>query len=153
MSTLNLPEIINISKAEETKSKNFILHATKAQWKKAIQKAAIYKGKKNFAENAKNVISFTEIDGLNGGLITAYNIDKRGKKIDLFPEVIIDNNKSIIVFKPKGPGGTSNTCKKGVSSGRFICIGTCSEHNRQCKPIRNHDGTLAACLCIGPVTY
>lgn len=153
MSTLNLPEIINISKAEETKAKSFILHATKAQWKKTIQKAAIYKGRKKLPEYAKCVFSFNEIDGLNGGLITAYNIDKRGKKIDLFPEVIIHNNESIIVFKPKGGGGTSGTCKMGVSSGRMICIGTCREQNKQCKPIRNLDGTLAACLCIGPVTY
>ena len=58
MSTLKLPEIINISKATETKSKNFILHLTKAQWKKTISKAVIYKGKKKFSEFAKNVFSY-----------------------------------------------------------------------------------------------
>jgi len=158
MSTLKLPEIVNISKAAETKSKNFIIHLTKAQWKKTILKSAVYKGKKKFSEVAKNVITFNELEGLDGGLITAYSKDKNGKKIDLFPVVEIKNGEKIIMFrKKKGIGGiiSQSDCLAGCVGGSIQCIGNCSTMaGRSCNSIIDpYTNKISACMCLGASQY
>jgi len=144
MSNLNLPKIINISKAAETKSKNFILHLTHAQWKKSISKSVIYKGKKNFSEFVKNVYTFNEIDGLNGGLLTAYMINKNGKKKNLFPVIEIIDNEKVIVFKPK-KGGETNTCRFLCKDNSCDCIGRCGR-GKSCGPVKQ-SSTVVGCVC------
>lgn len=155
MSALKLPEIINISKATETKSKNFIIHLTKAQWKKTISKAVIYKGKKKFSEFAKNVFSFNEIEGMNGGLITSYSIDDKGKKVGLFPFVETIGKEKIIVYKKKrGTGGTNTSkCRISSSGGSMHCTGSCSPGRRCLSIIDPQSNKIAACLCMAPAPY
>lgn len=150
MSTLKLPEIINISKATETKSKNFILHLTKAQWKKTMSKAVIYKGKKKFSEFVKIAFSYSEIDGLEGGLLTTYSINKNGMKFGLFPVVVINNNKKIILFKKRGaPGGPVlyPGCQTGCVGGSLTCIGSCNSGKTCLSLIDPYTNTLSGCMC------
>lgn len=156
MSTAKLPEIINISKATETKSKNFIIHLTKAQWKKAISKAVIYKGKKKFSEFAKTLFSFNEIDGLDGGLLTSCSINKNGKKVGLFPVVVKIKNKKIILFKKRGaPGGPViyPGCQTGCVGGSLTCIGSCNSGKTCLSLIDPYTNTLSGCMCSELARY
>jgi len=152
MSSVKLPEIVNISKAGETKSKNFIIHLSNSQWKNTVSKSVVYKGKKKFTEVAKEIFSFNEIDGLDGGLLTAYSMESNGKKKILYPVVEINGGKKIIVFKPKRPGGggSASSCSRKIVNGYMQCSGSCDER-RSCLSIISGDSVT--CMCLKPATY
>ena len=156
MSTLKLPEIINISKASKTKSKNFILHCTKAQWKKSISKLKEYSGKKPFEKLAGSFAEFVSINSSNDGIIKVYYQDKKGKRKDLFPKNTFQSeNGNIIIFLRKGHT-IGEPCGMIYTDGEFKCVGGCTR-GEKCAGMRSmkvdNGERLIGCKCAALARY
>ncbi|MDZ4712488.1 MAG: hypothetical protein SGI89_09215 [bacterium] len=155
MKKVELPEIINISEVLKKKSKNFVIHFTDAQWKKAISKAKIYKGKKEFRNLPGDFVEFHPLPQLGGGLISAFKVNKAGKVSNLFPKVELIDGKSTIVF-PLRTGGRPRPrlCHLTSNGIYFHCSGDCpSSNNPSCNDVRNAEGKLIGCCCGAHTIY
>jgi len=75
-------------------------------------------------------------------------INKNGKKKNLFPVVIIDDNKKLIVFKEKGWGEPNDTCSFVCLGNRCTCMGRCGT-GKGCSIMKWGD-TVIGCVCQRP---